>query len=66
MGLTIDNCAHCAAVTHTNYKTVNELLDDRDNGCWNCIEDGHYHLKFDIFDGDKKVWCGHKKRCEDM
>lgn len=67
MGLTIDNCAHCGAVTHTTYETVAELLDDYSIGgrigCWNCIDDGHNHLEFDIFDGDKKVWCGHKKRC---
>lgn len=69
--LKIDNCKYCAAITHTRHATLQSLLyeiEQGEMGCWLCMEGGNneHHTEFDIFDRDKKVWCGHMKRCEDM
>lgn len=69
--LIIDNCKYCAAVTHTNYKRLFDLLVDAekgDAGCWLCgdSEDGDHHTEFDVYDSGKKVWCGHKQKCNDV
>jgi len=67
--LKIDNCKYCAALTLTNYTDLHRLIQDierGDMGCWLCDEDGDHHEHFDIFDGKKKVWCGHNPRCTDM
>lgn len=70
--LTIDNCKHCAALTHTNYENLDKLLKDIDAGdigCWLCDEDGEHHTEFDIYEKDEnglntKVWCGHTPQGE--
>lgn len=67
--LKIDNCKYCAALTLTNYTDLHKLLIDIERGeigCWLCCDDGDHHTEFDIYDGDKKVWCGHAPLCVDV
>lgn len=67
--LIIDNCKHCAAVTYTSCQKLTDLLIEIDKGeigCWLCMEDGEHHTEFDIYEGDKKIWCGHKQKCSDV
>lgn len=67
--LKIDNCQYCAAVTHTRYRKLSDLLADIERGeigCWLCNEDDHYHAEVDIFRGNEKIWCGHTTKCVDV
>ena len=68
--LKIDNCKYCAAVTYTDHKSLQsflrEIISSDNTGCWLCTEDGNYHTEFDIFKGDKKIWCGHIPQCKDV
>lgn len=69
--LKIDNCKYCAAVTHTCYKQLPDLLIDAEKGeigCWLCEEDEdrEHHTEFDVFDDSEKIWCGHRQKCSDI
>lgn len=68
--LKIDNCQYCAAITHTRYRKLSDLLADIERGeigCWLCAEDGEGdHTEFDIFNRGEKIWCGHTTKCVDV
>jgi len=67
-GLRLDDCVHCACVTHlsgyTREQAVKEL-EDGSLGCWNCLDqqeeggldDGHCACVI-LYDGDEVVWDG--------
>lgn len=70
--LKIDNCQYCCCSTFVIIDDNEQIQDMIDNGedcfvCSNCYEsDGEYHTEFDVFEKDKKIWCGHKKMCADV
>jgi len=69
--LRLDDCAHCAAVTHLpsppwTRESAIEALERGELGCWLCMEDaeaepeccdGHYRCVV-LYDGDEVVWNG--------
>jgi len=66
MSLSLDNCDHCAAVTHlTGYTRESAIaaLDSGELGCWLCEddqgEDGDGHTTcVQLLDGEEVVWDG--------
>lgn len=78
----LDNCAHCAAVTFLIIRPrspplqrVVQMLEDGDIACWNCEDQGaEDRLEVDIYLTDhvggqsrkRKVWCNHSPKCVDV
>jgi hypothetical protein len=63
--LRLDDCSHCACVTHLSgytRETAIAALERRELGCDNCMEDGDGHAQcVALFDGDSIVWDGRER-----
>jgi len=65
MNLYLDDCSHCACITHLVNYTPEQAIKELEKGslgCHNCEEDddGH-HTCVVFYEGDKVLWDG---RCE--
>jgi len=67
MSLRLDDCSHCACVTHLTGYTVERAIADletRQLGCWNCEDqggdepDGHFRCVALRDDEDNVLWDG--------